>query len=151
MTQDPVRPPPPSEPGGGAAGTASSGQGPEEVNLKEAIMDDPIIGVEQQDEGAIEAKPLRSPPVMTPAQREIHNLTHQPPHPGCEICRATRTPNIPHTLSLSLSRTQSNKSYACGRLLFLKEWRGEEAPDMFGYEAVPVENLPRLWSAQEGH
>ena len=105
MTQDPVRPPPPSEPGGGAAGTASSGQGPEEVNLKEAIMDDPIIGVEQQDEGAIEAKPLRSPPVMTPAQREIHNLTHQPPHPGCEICRATRTPNIPHSLSHESSRT----------------------------------------------
>ena len=36
---------------------------------------------------------------MSPAQRRKHNLTHLPMHPGCAICRATRSPNAVHVMS----------------------------------------------------
>ena len=64
----------------------------EEVDSKMAVLGEPIIGVERvvYDEetgpGALPAKALDSPKPMTAAQRSIHDLTHMPYHPGCEIC-----------------------------------------------------------------
>ena len=66
----------------------------EEVDLRQVQHKDVIEGVEQRA-GPI-ALPLPTPPSMTPAEREHHNLTHQPPHRGCPICAANRTPNIKH-------------------------------------------------------
>ena len=79
------------------------------VDMKTALPSDPITGVEQilLDEhgpGALEARPLSSPPTMTPAQRAKHNLTHLPYHPGCAICVATRRPNTMHMRSHEDSR-----------------------------------------------
>ena len=73
----------------------------EAVDLKHALMNDPIVGVEQVilDEhgpGGREAVPLRSPSSMTAAQRAKHNLTHQPPDPACPFCAQNRTPNVGH-------------------------------------------------------
>ena len=67
-----------------------------------AVMDDPIVGMDRvtYDEttghGALSAKPLSSPKGMTAAQRAVHDLTHLPYEPGCEICASTRRPNTPH-------------------------------------------------------
>ena len=69
----------------------------EEVGPKKALFNDPITGtdvvlLDEHGPGALEAQPLPSPPTMTAAQRRTHNLTHLPMHPGCAICRATRSP-----------------------------------------------------------
>ena len=69
------------------------------VDLDSALMHEPIVGVEQKEKDGHDKHstiPLPSPPTMTPAQREKHNLTHLPPHPGCPICRASRTPKVQH-------------------------------------------------------
>ena len=102
LSPDPVSPQPPGDPGGGGAASSSQDTAAapedvkeEEVNMKEAILDDPLVGIEIAEEDgkhAIAAKPVTTPPEMTPAQRERHNLTHQPPHPGCAICRSSRSP-----------------------------------------------------------
>ena len=76
-------------------------EGEEEVNLKEALFSDPIVGVErvtltEHGAGAIEARPLPTPPTMTAAEKAKHDLTHLPFHPGCPICASTRRPNSMH-------------------------------------------------------
>ena len=35
----------------------------------------------------------------TSRKNERHDLTHQPPHPGCGICRSSRTHNVQHKAS----------------------------------------------------
>ena len=82
----------------------------EDVNLKDALFDDPIIGhgqtlLDEHGPGALEPLPLATPPTMTPAQRAKHNLTHLPYHPGCPICVATRRPNTHHQRSHENERT----------------------------------------------
>ena len=68
------------------------------------MLGEPIIGVERvvyDDEtgpGALPARALVSPKAMTSIQRAIHDLTHLPYHPGCEICVSTRRPNTHHRL-----------------------------------------------------
>ena len=76
----------------------------EDVDLKEALFDDPIIGsghtlCDSNGLGALEPRALASPPSMTPAARANHNLTHLPYHPGCPLCVATRRPNAHHRRS----------------------------------------------------
>ena len=74
----------------------------EEVDPKLAVLGEPIVGVERivYDEdtgpGAIPARPLPTPRSMTEAQRAIHDLTHLPYDPGCEICVSNRRPNTQH-------------------------------------------------------
>ena len=73
----------------------------EEVDTDLAMLDDPIVGVErvlvdQHGAGAIEAKPLSTPPSMTPAAFMKHCLAHLPHHPGCSTCAASRRPNTQH-------------------------------------------------------
>ena len=74
----------------------------EEVDPKSAVLGEPIVGVERvvYDEdtgpGAIPARPLPIPTSMTDAQRAIHDLTHLPYDPGCEICASNRRPNTQH-------------------------------------------------------
>ena len=63
-------------------------QDEEEVNLKEALVDQPLVGVEQllpDEKHGPTARPMRSPKPMTLEEKEAHDLTHQPPHPGCQI------------------------------------------------------------------
>ena len=62
----------------------------EPVDLKEALFSDPIVGTEQtlhdqHGPGAIEPRPLPSPPGFTPSQWATHCITHLPYHPGCTI------------------------------------------------------------------
>ena len=74
----------------------------DEVDPKHALMDEPIIGMENvtwedgKGSGAIPAKPLPSPKTMTEAQRRIHDITHLPYDPGCPICVSCRRPNDHH-------------------------------------------------------
>ena len=117
LSTAPVRPrnppKPPASAGGGGGGDAApkdhSGEKEqeeeiEEVTMKQTVADDPLIGDEgvlhdDNGPGAREARPLPSPPTATPAQKAKHDLTHQPPHPGCGICRSTRSPNLGHPAS----------------------------------------------------
>ena len=90
---------PPASPG---AQPAQAPDEDEEVDFKYAMVRDPIVGVEitisdENGPGAREPIPLKSPDSMTPAQREKHNLTHLPPHPGCPFCAQNRTPNVGHS------------------------------------------------------
>ena len=52
----------------------------EEVDYKLALHDDPIVGTDlvihgEHGPGALTATPLNSPPTMTKAQKEKHDLT----------------------------------------------------------------------------
>ena len=112
-----VRPlPSPTTPGGEGGGGATTGMqladDDEIADLKLALTgeDDAIIGIERvihdgDRPGAIPAKPLRAPNAMTPRQKAIHDLTHQPPHPGCVICRSNRAANMKHSASHEHRRT----------------------------------------------
>ena len=109
----PVRPlphEPPDLPGGddGAAPIRAQGEDDkEEIDPKLALMDDPIVGVEAGGSAPLgpQAKPLRTPPTMSKAEKEKHDVTHQPPHPGCAICAASRAPNTMHCQSHEHLRT----------------------------------------------
>ena len=92
----------------GAAGDDQHGDGgvheEEEVDHKEALFGDPIIGEAEQleDENGPGARPaniLPAPKEMTLAEWISHCVTHLPYHPGCPICAATRRPNSHHRLS----------------------------------------------------
>ena len=84
----------------------------EEVDFKDVLVGDEhtITGTghtlhDGTHAGAIPPRALRSPTAMTPAEKAIHDLTHMPPHEGCEICKSTRAPNAPHTASHEHLRT----------------------------------------------
>ena len=78
---------------------------------KMAMMGEPIVGIERviYDEttgpGALQAKPLKSSQAMSAEQRDIHDLTHLPYHPGCEICVSCRRPNTHHQSLKNSERT----------------------------------------------
>ena len=82
--------------------------GEEDVDPKMAMMGEPIVGMdrvvydESTGHGALPARPLTSPKSMSAAQRAIHDLTHLPYDPACEICVSSRRPNTPHR-SLKMS------------------------------------------------
>ena len=106
----PVRPPPLHNQGGGGGGDTASTVAleEEEINYEDAYMQDPIVGVETSGHDSpahIQPRPLASPPEMTKEEKAKHDLTHTPPHPGCAICRSTRTPNLPNSMSHESSRT----------------------------------------------
>ena len=81
----------------------------EDVDLSQAMLDDPIVGVEvihgQDGPGARQARPLPVPKPMSAAQKEVHDLTHLPMDEGCEICRLTRGLNWQHRHSHEHLRT----------------------------------------------
>ena len=80
------------------------------LTSKRLWFNDPIIGTEQivEDEhgpGAREARPLPSPPSVTPAQWAKHCITHLPFQPGCPICVSCRRPNTHHRQAHEAERT----------------------------------------------
>ena len=83
-------------------GSIAVGTGEEEVDSKMAMLGEPIVGTDQvvyddiHGSGAIPARPLVSPKVMSASERAVHDLTHLPYHPGCEICVSCRRPNTHH-------------------------------------------------------
>ena len=87
------------------------GEDDDEVDPKMALMGEPIVGVDKviYDEitgpGALQARPLASPKVMSAAQRAVHDLTHLPYHPGCEVCVSCRRPNSHHRSLQNTERT----------------------------------------------
>ena len=92
----PVRPPSLSPSSTEGAGHEhQDAQEEKEVDFGEALLDDPIVGVETVSP-AHQAKPLPTPKAMSAAQKAIHDLTHLPYDPGCEICVSTRRPNSHH-------------------------------------------------------
>ena len=76
----------------------------EEANLEHAISTKDVIPGAEQQESPL-ATPLPTPPTMTAAERAQHNLHHLPPHRGCPICAANRTPNTAHFQSHEHERT----------------------------------------------
>ena len=116
LSSDPVRPPSASsssgveaaQPGAGHEVVQHQEEEEEEINPQHVSTGDQIIGVEHAQKDLSQGRPavpVPSPPTMTPLQRAIHNLTHQPPHPGCAICRANRSPNMKHGPSHEHERT----------------------------------------------
>ena len=80
-------------PGTKVPGLQSAQEEDEEiVDTHKVAIKDVIDGVEKP-QGPL-ARPMPTPPSMTTAEQP--NLTHQPPHRGCPICAANRTPNIFH-------------------------------------------------------
>ena len=83
-------------------GGGGVGGGEEDADPKMAMAGEPIVGMDRvvYDEatgpGALAAQPLSSPKSMSSAKRAIHDLTHLPYDPGCEICVSTRRPNTHH-------------------------------------------------------
>ena len=83
----------------------------EVVDPKMALMGEPIVGIDRvvyddtTGDGAIPAVPLTSPKMMSASQRAIHDLTHLPYHPGCEICVSCRRPNTHHRSLKNSERT----------------------------------------------
>ena len=105
----PVRPPSSSHEAGEGMHHQNAEEEEPEVDLKDALLDDPIVGVEavtwdEHGAGARQARPLPTPKAMSKAQKEIHDLTHLPFDEGCEICQATRGLNSQHRLVLEQSR-----------------------------------------------
>ena len=94
---------------GGGGDTASTvALEEEEINYENACMQDPIVGVETSGRDSpahIQPRPRASPPEMTKEEKAKHDLTHTHPYPGCAICRSTRRPNLPHSMSHESSRT----------------------------------------------
>ena len=84
----------------------------EAVDGGKAMVNDPIIGMDRvvfddkTGPGALDALPLPSPKGMTPAKRAIHDITHLPYDPSCEVCVSCRRPNTHHT-SMSKSAERS--------------------------------------------
>lgn len=71
----------------------------EEFDLKDALVDAPIIGVEQSTTEELKtsaATPVRSPKPVTLAEKEKHDITHTPLHPGCPMCASSMTPHLKH-------------------------------------------------------
>ena len=97
----PVRPPPSCSDDNEGEHHQAVDELEEEVDLSKAMLDDPIVGVEQVnwDEngpGARKPRALPLPRSMTPAEKEEHDLTHLPFDNRCEICVATRGLNAQH-------------------------------------------------------
>ena len=113
LKQAPVSPDSPLEAGGVDDATLKDQLGAaqdEVVDFKQAMMDAPYVGVEllqHEEDGpcAIPAKPVPNPPTMSAAEKATHDLTHQPPHPGCAICKPTKSPNMQHPQSHEHMRT----------------------------------------------
>ena len=74
----------------------------EHVDRSLAVTGEPIVGTdkvvfdEETGPGALAARPLTSPKGMSAHQRAIHDLTHLPNDPSCEICSSCRRPNTQH-------------------------------------------------------
>ena len=74
----------------------------EYVDRSLALTIEPIIGKDKvifddaTGPGALEARPLPSPKGMGVQQRAVHDLTHLPYDPSCEVCVSCRRPNIQH-------------------------------------------------------
>ena len=74
----------------------------EYVDKNLALTGEPIVGTdkvaydEETGPGALEARPLPSPKGMSARQREIHDMTHLPYDPSCEVYTSSRRPNTQH-------------------------------------------------------
>ena len=82
----------------------------EELNPKDVVVDDPIVGekfvtLDEHGPGALEPKPITSPREQTPTQRAKHWITHLPYDPACDICTACKRPNVSHVKSHEDERT----------------------------------------------
>ena len=83
----------------------------EDVDPRMALMGEPIVGMDRvvyddaTGPGALSARPLPSPKLMSAARKAVHDLTHLPYDPDCEICVSTRRPNTHHVSLKSSERT----------------------------------------------
>ena len=74
----------------------------EGVDRNFAVTGEPIIGTDKivyddaTGPGALDARPMPSPKGMSARQRAVHDITHLPYDPSCEICASTRRPNTQH-------------------------------------------------------
>ena len=84
-------------------GDASVGADDDEVvDMEHAMPRDAIVGTDRvvyddiTGSGALPARPLPSPKGMRATERAVHDLTHLPYDPSCEICVSCRRPNSHH-------------------------------------------------------
>ena len=83
----------------------------EELDPKSVVVDDPIVGegfvtLDEHGPGAIQPKVIPAPKEMTAAEREKHFASgHMPYDPKCEICLASKRPNVPHLHGNESERT----------------------------------------------
>lgn len=77
---------------------------PEEVDIKKALLEDPIVGtdmvvLDEHGPGALQPSPLPSPRPMAEKPKVLHDIAHLPYDPGCPMCVSTRRPNSGHCQS----------------------------------------------------
>ena len=74
----------------------------EYVDCSLASTSEPIIGTDKHicddatGPSALDARPLPSPKGVSVQQRAVHDLTHLPYDPSCEVCVSCRRPNTQH-------------------------------------------------------
>ena len=114
----------------------------EEVDVSKAMLKDPIIGVEpivgQHGDRARQARPLPVPKTLSPAQREIHDLTHLPFDEGCEICRLTRGAQC---AAWPDAGAYEDHSVVGCRILFPQMELQSHTAHGFGHETLPIQDL----------
>ena len=79
----------------------STDDGDNGVDLRDALFDDPIVGVEhtlldENDLGARKPNPLASPKPMSPAKKAANDLAHLPFREWCEHCIMGKARASPH-------------------------------------------------------
>ena len=83
-------------------GDSGVGIDEEEVDRSLAMTGEPIIGMdkvvydEETGPGALDVRPMPAPRGMSAKQRAVHDITHLPYDPNCEICTSCRRPNTHH-------------------------------------------------------
>ena len=83
----------------------------EVVDKGHAMTSEPIVGTDRvvyddaTGPGALTARALPAPKGMTAAKRAVHDLTHLPYDPSCEICVSCRRPNSHHRTVSKSERT----------------------------------------------
>ena len=83
----------------------------EELDPKSVIVDDLISGegvvtLDDNGPGALQPKQIPGPKEMSKSERERHFAAgHLPYDPRCEICAASKKPNLPHLKSHESERT----------------------------------------------
>ena len=122
-------------------GDAGVGISEEEVDRSLAMTSEPIIGMdkvvydEETGPGALDVRPMPAPKGMSAKQRAVHDLTHLPYDPSCEICTSCRRPNTHHRL---VSSSERAVPLMVGDYAFPKSSEDIDSPTILVLRVYPI-------------